>query len=79
MFGNPMLGEHVENEHDGKFFGGTINSGQNELWTMVGSDMFRNPVLREQVENEQDGKVFEGTMNSGQNEDTLFCESVNNH
>ena len=57
MFGSPMLGEHAENEQDGKFFGGTINSGQNELWTMVRSDMFGNPVLGEHVENEQDGKV----------------------
>ena len=41
--------------------------------------MFGNPMLGEHVENEQDCKVFGGTINSGWNEDTLFCESVNNH
>ena len=51
----------------------------NELQTTVRGDMFGNPVLGEHVENEQDGKVFGGTMDSGQNEDTLFCESVNDH
>ena len=30
MFGDPMLGEHVENEQDRKVFGGTMNSGWNE-------------------------------------------------
>ena len=30
MFGNPMLGEHVENKQDGKVFWGTMNSGWNE-------------------------------------------------
>ena len=51
----------------------------NELWTMVGSNMFGNPVLGEHMENKQDGKVFGGTMDSGRNEDTLFCQSVNDH
>ena len=36
-------------------------------------------VIGEHVEDEQDGRVFGGTMDSGQNEDTLFCESVNDH
>ena len=51
----------------------------NKLQTMVRSNMFGNPMFGEHVENKQDGKVFRSAMNSGQNEDTLFCESVNDH